>query len=81
MTAHPPGRRTKHDLDDVILSLRVGMSRAATIFGLLALLAGWVGIIGMPGTAASIAKLLCFISVVMFALLLTLGIIIRKDRR
>jgi len=77
MTAFPPDHRPGHDAG----SLRTGLLRAATIFGLLALIAGWMGIIGNAGTAVAVAKFLFFVCLLIFMLLLTLAIIVGKRLR
>jgi uncharacterized membrane protein YtjA (UPF0391 family) len=74
MTAHPPDRSTGHD----VTSLRTALVRAASVFALLALFSAWVGTIGNAGTASTVAKLLFFLSLVFFMILLTFAIIVGK---
>ena len=62
-------------------SLKIGMLRAATIFAVLGVFAGWLGIVGKAGTAVVIAKLLSFTFVLVFVILLTFGIIVGKRLR
>ena len=78
MTAYPPDGRKPAD---VTASLRMGMLRAATIFAVLGVSAGWLGIVGKAGTAVAIAKLLSFAFVLFFVILLTFGIIVGKRLR
>ena len=78
MTAHPPDGRKPAD---VTTSLRMGMLRAAAIFAVLGVLAGWLGIVGKAGTILAIAKLLSFAFVLVFVILLTFASIVGRRLR
>ena len=49
------------------------MLRAAVFFFLLAVIAGLFGFTGVEGAAADVAKVLCFLFVAMWVILLAMG--------
>ena len=79
MIAHPPDRRSGIEWDHAIRSFKKCMFGCALVFALIALIAGALGFADISHPTVVVAKILFFISVVMFALLLTFGVIIRKD--
>ena len=79
MTTHPPQRRTGIEWDHAIRSFKKCMFTCALVFALIALIAGALGFGDISHPTVAVAKIVFFICVVMFALLLTFGMIVRKD--
>lgn len=79
MTSHQPHRGSGVELDHALRSFKKCMFGCALVFALIALIAGALGFADISHPTVVVAKILFFISVVMFALLMTFGIIIRKD--
>lgn len=79
MNAHPPQRRTGIEWNHAIRSLKRGMFGCAFVFAFIALIAAVLGFADIPHATVAVAKIAFFICVVMFALMLTFGIIIRND--
>ena len=81
MTAHRRDRRTRHELDEVISSLRVGMFRYAIVFAVIAVIAMTFTGAHIAAPAVAVAKLVFFISLIICALLLTFTMIVENRSR
>jgi len=79
MTAHPPHRGPGIEWDHAIRSFKKCMFGCALVFAFIALIAGALGLADISHATVAVGRILFFMSMVMFALLLTFGMIIKKD--